>query len=254
MRDRRRRGYSAAPPNLSTEAQAVVDAMAVPPSDTRQVFIGRMVDALDDAGLWAKMGGLWVLAAHSSQASLIDWIHPTDADMTMVATNSPAFTVDRGWAGDGSTKYLQTTETIDNMSPFALDSAHVGVWILDETAENNGDIASSAATNLRLSARTASGNILSRLNDTTNSNITIASSIGHSHANRSAAAVSRIYRNGADVGGNTATSVTVPTVALRLAQNTRRTSIGYMGSSLTAGEVATLYGIFQAYLASVGAV
>lgn len=245
--------HGVAAASLLQETVALLDAMDVPPPAGRLRLYDNTIRDLIRAGLWSKLAFWYALGAHDDQASLLDWRHPADADMTLVATNSPTFTTDRGWAGDGSTKYLQTTETMNNMAPYALNSAHAGFWSLDNTQANNGDVSSAAGTPLRVTARTLTDTQLTRLNAASNDNIALVDSRGHFLANRSGASAVEVYLNGASIGSNTRASTAVPTDALRGAINTRRLMLLHGGSSLTAGEAATLYAIAGRWKTGIGA-
>ncbi len=87
---------------IDTDAWAVIIAMTNRPPFARQTLIKNLVDALKTAGLWTKLDRLYVLAAHDSRASLLDWkAHATGLTATTVTT-APTFTADRGWQGGGA--------------------------------------------------------------------------------------------------------------------------------------------------------
>ncbi len=121
---------------IDADAWAVITAMTNRPTFARRTLIKTLVDALKAAGLWTKLDRLFILAAHDSQASLIDWkSHATRLAATAAGSPSvlPAFTADRGWQGTGNgltpggflTGEFNATVGSNQM---AQDSAHLAVW------------------------------------------------------------------------------------------------------------------------------
>ncbi|MCW5719329.1 MAG: hypothetical protein KIS68_16035 [Bauldia sp.] len=91
---------------MNAEAEAVVTAMAMQPNNARKLLIDTFVGALKAAGVWSKIDAMWVLAAHDEQAARLNWKSP--GTFTLTRVNGPTFMTDRGFAGDGSTSYLDT--------------------------------------------------------------------------------------------------------------------------------------------------
>lgn len=239
-------------PGTHPKARAVMNAMTTPPPGGRRRAIDRLVRALHSADVWSKLGGLWVLGAHAAQAARLNWINPgSTSDMT--AVNSPTFTVDRGYTGDGSTAYLNTTAAINTMSPYAQNLAHTGVWSLTEGTNATAEMTNAANTTLRHTSRNAGSNFVSRLSSTNNTTIANSVGSGHSVANRSASNLTTFYVNGASIGTDNDPSTGVPTDALRAAVNTRQIMAVHIGSSLTAAEVLALYSALNAYKTAIGA-
>lgn len=88
------------------EALTLFAAMSSQPDNTRKALINTVIAALKTAGIWTSLDVFYALAAHDSQAALLNWKNP--ATFTAAEVNSPTFTTDRGYAGNGSTSYLNT--------------------------------------------------------------------------------------------------------------------------------------------------
>lgn len=91
----------------STEAllwKASVVAAGGTVSDARLGLVSTLIGSLKTAGVWGLLDRLWLLAAENSQSALIDLV----ARAFATAINSPTFTADRGYAGNGSTSYLKS--------------------------------------------------------------------------------------------------------------------------------------------------
>lgn len=243
------------PVPLLTETNTLVAAMSSAPTDTRKQHINTLIGALKTSGVWSKLGNLYVLAAHDSQAARINWVAPGTSDLT--AVNSPTFTTDRGYAGDGATSYLTSGAVF--RSPYALNSAHIGTWSNTDVSENAGTIgvvrATSATT--RLFPRTASDTLSARVNTTTANNIAVAASLGHSLVSRTGASDGAIYKNGSSIGTIVAASTAVPTDFVSvcradLVYATQRVAVAHAGSGLTGTEALALYNALNTYLTAVG--
>jgi hypothetical protein len=85
---------------------AIFAAMDVQPDAARMAIIDTFIRALVAAGVWDLLDVLYVFAAHTEQAALLNWINPGPFDG--MAVNAPTFTVDEGFTGNGSTAYIDT--------------------------------------------------------------------------------------------------------------------------------------------------
>lgn len=104
-------------PTSDADANAIIEAMTVPPSTARANAIRRLVHRLklwtmDRGGtLWSNIGFLYVHAAHDRQAARIDWKTPARAlavESTANATRPLSWTADRGFVGNGLTGTFNT--------------------------------------------------------------------------------------------------------------------------------------------------
>src|SRR5215475_1833641 len=89
------------PPSGSPQAQswaAKVTAQGGTVSATQFTRTDQLIGALNAGGILPKLDHLWLFAAESATAALVDVIGGAVA----TAINSPAFTANRGFAGDGT--------------------------------------------------------------------------------------------------------------------------------------------------------
>jgi hypothetical protein len=105
------------------EADLLIDTMTVRPQGNRAFLISDTIRRLKAADIWAKLDVLWMLAAHDAQAARLNWKAP--ASFALTAVNSPTFTADRGYAGNGTTSYLNTGWKPNNGVQFTQNSAHM---------------------------------------------------------------------------------------------------------------------------------
>lgn len=97
----RRRGSSL---DSSTTAwvNAVVGAGGTV-SASRQTIINTLITSLKAHNLWNVHDRIWLLAAENSQSALIDLVNLSSA-----TNNGSTFTVDQGYAGNGTTSFVNT--------------------------------------------------------------------------------------------------------------------------------------------------
>ena len=88
-------------------------------------YVDTLISGLKTDGIWTKLDRLWILAAQNSNSALVD----LKAQDVATAVNSPTFTADRGYAGNGSTSYIDTTFNASTQAvQFTLNDAHQAVW------------------------------------------------------------------------------------------------------------------------------
>jgi hypothetical protein len=254
----------------NAEAATLVAAMSSAPDDTRKGAIDTCIGAIKTAGVWTKLDCLWLWAGHDSQAGLLDWKRLSDA----TAVNSPTFTTDRGFTGDGSTSYINTNFTLstDGVN-YTQNSACMGAYInggtdaLSTTANSIGVSASGGTLNARIEpwrSVTPGSGARARINDNTATTVgTVTTRFGLTAVNRSGASAVQIYRNGSSIGSSTAASGSLPNIDVyTLGFNSggslggasdNRFAAAFVGASLSGTEHADLFTAIEAYLDAIGA-
>jgi hypothetical protein len=81
--------------------------MAVQPDATRKRQIDLLIRSLLASGVWYKLDKLHVYAAHTYQASLLNWVGTSYAH-SVVGTISTLFVTDRGFTSLSTTNYIDT--------------------------------------------------------------------------------------------------------------------------------------------------
>lgn len=244
-------------------SSALIDAMSVtmPPTAARKAAINTFIRTLQNAGIWDLLDVMWVTAAHSPEAALLNWKSP--GTFTGVATNSPTWQADRGYTGNGTTSRIQTGWIPStNGVNYTLNAASMWVWITTDVASANGDIGVSSdasANRVQANTRTA-GNVLSIIiNSAANATPAAATSIGFSGTQRTAANNQVTWKNGVSLGTAATNSSALPTsevwlcgVGASQSFSTRQVAFGAFGATL-AGLEAQFYAAVLAYMQTVGA-
>lgn len=235
---------------IRAETWAVVGAFTATP-DLRRVFlIDTMIDKLIDSGVWARADLLYVLAAHDEQAARINWISPGTGDLT--AVNSPSFTVDEGFTGDGTSSYLSGP----SLGPkYTLNSASVWTWVDAAGLVDGTSIRTSSGGMSYLFPGRTNGNLHVRPNSDTNLTRTVATAGGLSAWDRPDATTAAVYRDGVMLGAAAANSSVGFSGTLQLLRGFGGVPVmaAGVGGSLSSTEHAALYDALRRYLTGVGA-
>ena len=95
------------------------------PSAGQQTLQNQLVVDLKAGGIWSKLDTFAVFATDGdSDFALIDWIRLTD----YTAINSPTFTTNQGFTGNGSSSYIDINFQPINGTNYAQNSAHFMVY------------------------------------------------------------------------------------------------------------------------------
>lgn len=187
--------------------------------------------------------------------------------VTAAAVNSPTFTATEGFAGNGSSMYidLNFTPSTDG-SQFALNSASAAVWMRTANTQSFGTAlggygsASSQLTGIPLWTSGA-GNVGAQgPSSSTRYTATSTAATGFTGLmgiNRSGASAQQIYVDGAADGTASNSSTALSTAGLHLFRENRngtgtnyangQMSLAFVGRSFTANEWADIYDAFNRY-------
>lgn len=235
--------------------------MTSAPDDTRKGHIDTLIAGLKSDGVWTLLDRLYVCAAHDEQAARVDWI---TAANVLTAVNSPTFTTDRGFTGDGATSYLNTGfNPLSGTPKYTQNDATMGVWCgTDVSAFNQYDIGHS--TRAMICARNST-NILCYINNgATNGPLGGANtSVGNSMWTRRSSTVVEVYKNGASLAETTATSSAPYNLNFLLCAgmgsggtpsgySTRRVQAGYWGSQMSDAQASAMHNRLATYMTAVG--
>lgn len=245
---------------VDADVAALIRRMTLAPVPGRRAAMSRFVRALKRTGVWDKMDVLYVFAAHDAQAARLNWKGNSAYDAT--AVNSPTFTVDQGYAGDGATSYLNTGWAPSAGVNYLQDSATVFGWSRTAAAEagtGNYWIGTATSADVRVTPRTSADVYAYRINQATSSGPANTDGSGLFAVSRSGAAATQSYRNGAAIGsaGNVA-SAARSAVAINIGRGNSTFSPAQCaamgaGANLNSTEHAALYTALNTYLTAVGA-
>jgi hypothetical protein len=253
---------------VNAEASTYAAAMAVEPDDTRKELIDNFVGAIKTAGVFSKLDALYLRAAHTSQAALLNVINP--ALYASTAQGSPTFTADVGYSTNGSSSYVRTSfNPGGGGGPFKFlrNDACFGGWYLNNTAA--GGVSGNGAENSDIGCRMnhALEGPNGRMYAMVNANATGAlggstNNVGLFICYRNASNFQAGARNGVSVTTDTAASVAVTSQTFCEGSSNNGSSLfraeqvaaSLYGGALTLTEQGDLHTALSTYLTAVGAI
>ncbi len=240
------------------QTQLVIEAMTNAPKRKRSFLIDDLIGALIDAGIWAKLDLLWIMAAADAQAACLNWKNPANA---LTPISAPSFAANAGYQGNGASSYLDSGIAWNSLSQMSLDSASIFAWVNDGTDSAASVYAvgqASGTTRHSLAPRSAvsGGTIRGNLNGNTSSFAAQATIMGLTHINRSGPTASEAYKNGVAAGTTSDTTTGFASQNVTLLKHTSiyadyRLACAGIGASLTSTEAAALHTALAAYLSGL---
>jgi hypothetical protein len=130
------------------------------PSSGQQTLQNQLVVDLKDGGIWSKLDTFGVFATDGdSDFALIDWIRLSQ----YTAVNSPTFTTNVGFQGDGTSSYIDTNfnpstsgvnYTLDDASRYFFPHAFGTMGPMDGHSQNRNGIFRQATTQNKINTTT----------------------------------------------------------------------------------------------------
>lgn len=249
---------------FADESLTLFARMAVEPSLARKRAIDGLITSLKSAGIWAKLDAFYSMAAHDQQAANLNW---KSTSFTLLPTNSPVFTTDRGYTGGGST-FLNTQCVLSTATQYQLNSAHLALWSRTNvgiaTALSIGARTTSTTNQAALFIRGATDLGHARMNQDVNpAGGAVTDSRGFFVGSRQASGSQTLYRNGTVVHTAANVSTAKPAFAAYIlgtntggafsAGSTRQYSIASIGAGLDATETLAYYNAINTYITAIGA-
>jgi hypothetical protein len=141
------------------------------PSTNQRFKQNKLLVDLKRVGIWEKLDSFAMFTTDgSSNFALIDWKRLT----TYTAVNSPTFTTNSGFLGNGTSSYIDTNFNISTGTNYKLNDASRNYWINDSGSGSGGaldGIAASAYNN------TSFFNATQRINSLLSSGVALAANV-----------------------------------------------------------------------------
>jgi hypothetical protein len=230
-------------------------------------YVDTLIVGLKTDGVWTKLDRLWLLAAQNTTCALVDIV----ALATGTAVNSPTFTADRGYTGNGANMYIDTNFNPTSGTPkYSQNSACFFAWNNTAGADVGcilGSVTSSITNGTLLIKHTDTNqyssicaNPIDALYGAYTFAFNSASGTGLWLLNRSSSSAATADFNGADqsapINGTSAAFASDKFAVLLgyagAGYSSQQCSCAGWGSSLTSGERAAVYSRLRTYMTSVG--
>lgn len=242
------------------QTRALVQAMTNEPRRALTFAYDTLIAALIDAGVWANLGLLYILATQDAQTACLNLISPGTGNLT--PTSSPTFTAYQGYAGDGAASYLDTGVQLRNVAGVSANGLCLGEVSRTNLILNTAfDVGLLSNTTARLNPGMTASTMNARLNETNGSAAPITSSIGFFAGSRvSSTEVDDYVGSGAasaptqTVTSDTANATVVLNNVTLLRSNTnfssRQLSAAFVGGGLTQTQMNALYAALKVFLST----
>lgn len=227
------------------------------PSAAQQVKQNQLMLDLKAGGIWTKLDTLRVYATDgSSSFALIDWKRLA----LCTAVNSPTFTTNQGFQGNGTSSYINVNlNTSNQLVKASLNNICIGFYEYSTTTGNNGVISSAqgSSTDIILTQKFGGGNGFVRINEQSSSAPSVSLyKVGLVLGNRTSSTQKDYYNPDKTKISYTITANSLPNgmlYDLRFSTLYSLTpqSIGFLGASLTSNEIDNLYICINAYMTSL---
>jgi hypothetical protein len=223
-----------------------------------------LVLSLKAGGIWNKLDVLYIFANDGGQDfGTLNWKAPTLNQATL--NNSPTFTTNQGFNGNGTSSYINTNYTPSSVgNNYQLNDCSFGYWAFSglQTGGSRVNLGTrnSSVSGLTYPVGVSENSLFINSNNISNVTLTSSSNLGLRHFNRVSSSGSRYYNSTGLVGSNTNISSDISNFpffisALNSANSasfytTTRFSIMFSGASL-ANENTALNNAFNTYITSL---
>lgn len=243
-----------------TDTIALLGTMSVQPTATRAGLIDALIAGLKTDGVWSLLDLFYVLAAHDAQAARLNWLNP--ATFACAEVNSPTFTADQGYAGNGANSYLNTTFVPStSATKAAQNSATIFSWSRTSAVTAGGGMIGPGTGTfaMNLVPRNTGDLFAYRINQTTTTSVANTDGSGLFAASRSGASATQSYRNGSTIGSaGSVASAALPSVALNIGRvgggfSSVQVAAAGLGANLNGTQHAALNTRLNTYMTAIGA-
>jgi len=245
--------------NFNFASSMLFASMATSPTNRRKEFIDAFITNCINDGNWQLMDVCWFMAASDSQAAKLNWKSPNNYSLSPIG--SPAFSIDQGFAGNGSTNAFDSNwnPSVNGIN-YSLNSGCIGTYNRINLNEATASIGNLSGTLASLIVPRNGGSFAARVNSNTNTTFASANSQGLTVISRNSTNSQSIYQNGSLLTSGTSSSTGVAnntiyilaynnTGALGLPSN-NQVAFAFAGSGII--DQTKLYMRVQQYLKSLG--
>lgn len=248
-------------PSAYTEQyQAVLDVWTTDPTGDTLTWQNNLVYSLDTAGFWDNGDLLYIpaITENGDGEATVNWLNPGTYDLT--ETNSPTWTDNEGYTGNGTNSYLTTGwDVANNGVNYTQNDASICVYIRNNVGVAAAVIGSEIASGgSYLYPRTATGYVAIRLNSNNESFNENTNSQGFWQVSRGASDDVKVYKNASLIWNPDPASTTPSSEDLKIltgdatAFSTCQVAFVYIGKSLTPTKIGTLNTIVETYMDAIG--
>lgn len=180
------------------------------PSFAYMRAVDLFIKTLKADGNWDKLDRLWIHGAEFQQHATVSVKNPLTAHISEI--NSPTWTANEGYTGDGSSKYLDTNfNPLTQSENFEQNNASFGVFCRTNSDAVTVEMgAGDSATKYADVVLRNSNQIYSNLNDNTITTASNTSSVGFFVIERTNSTTVKVFKNGSEINSSSSASTGIP--------------------------------------------
>jgi len=165
------------------------------PSPAQQIKQNQLVVDLKAAGIWSLLDVFYVFATDGdSDFATLNWINPAQFQSSKV--NSPTFTTNSGFNGNGTTSYINTNYATLSGTKVSLNSASFGLYMTTVvTIGQDTQIAGTDDANNNLAINNTTVQRINNSTNNLNNSVQLNNTIGYKAINRSSVSDNQLYRD-----------------------------------------------------------
>lgn len=248
------------PSAFDADYQAVLDRSTAlgytAPSASQQTLQNTLVTDLKTAGVWDKLDVFYCFATDGdSDFATLNWKAPSSHQVTKVS--SPTFTADEGFAGNGTSSYIDTNFDISDASQFTQNNAMFGMYVHTINTSSSGysmGLDSGLTNRYRIL-----GNSLQRINTSGSITRPFNATTGLQAIQRTSSTIVNFIDNSGAISSNISSNSTAPPtdsnfVLFRYNGGSyadSKISISFIGESLDSSQASDFYDSLNTYISAL---
>lgn len=248
------------PSAFDADYQAILDRSTTlgytAPSGAQQTLQNTLVEDLKTAGVWDKLDVFYCFATDGdSDFATLNWKAPSSHQVTKVS--SPTFTADEGFAGNGTSSYIDTNFDISDASQFTQNNAMFGMYVHTINTSSSGysmGLDSGLTNRYRIL-----GNSLQRINTSGSITRPFNATTGLQAIQRTSSTIVNFIDNSGAISSNISSNSTAPPtdsnfVLFRYNGGSyadSKISISFIGESLDSSQASDFYDSLNTYISAL---
>lgn len=235
------------------------------PSSSYITALNTMIAGMRTDGNILQLDRFWIFAQEVQGYARVSIVNPGSTQITEV--NTPTWTVNQGYTGNGTTRYLNTNFNWLSSSVNTLrNSLTHGIYVTTNVAENKYDSGHlSAGRDILMASRFGTGNTYQTANGAAGTGAAVANSLGLYMAQRtSTASGTTAYKNGSSVATIVNADPSLPNSPQLVFGYNSNTGGGVVANALSSKRIAmhvigsgainpaTFYTRFQTFATTIG--
>lgn len=246
-----------------SQALTYFASLATQPTAQRKLLYCKLINALLANGVWQTRAALHIYMAADQATALTPLI---GAAPTLTAT-APTFTADHGFAGNGTSSYVNTNVNLSTSGNYSQNSGEIAIWDLTSRGSGTGaEVGAYDGTTTTQIAVNNGGSTYPDVNSVTPASVLAPpSTAGWFSVDRSSSSSQSFYYNGAFRTSLPTTSSPVPNLSIYVGAraasgggaslySTDQIGIFMAGLPLTSTQESSTYAAFHAYAQAVAGV